>query len=248
MPVAAMSRDWRNAGGYGLADTSPQWFAWEFLRRNAKYMAEWRRFAALGQPKDIDAKIERAHCAIKLALRWGLIYPADPAWFVPPTPASVPRVEWARSAEGVNLPEASDDHLRTVGRRATGKLAITFDISMPIQPQIESATTYLSEQAASWRSANPERAPVPLRAGKADASAFVEMLRILDGEADGAKPAELIAALWPGEANEYPGYPLRKRLNTRRRAAKAYRDGKYRDLAVIGKFHASAARKTQAIA
>jgi hypothetical protein len=56
------------------------------------------------------------------------------------------------------------------------------------------------------------------------------MLRILDAESEGATPAEIIAVLWPGQHNDYPSYPLRRRFQTRLRTARAYRNRKYRQL------------------
>ena len=217
-----MIPDWRDASAYPRPDTPPQWFAWEFLRRNPEYIAGWQRFAALGQPEDDDAEIQQERAASAIARPWGLSWPADPASDALP--------DWEKSTARIHLPGPGDDHLTPTASARTGKVAYTFDLSMPIAPQIESAINHLRRRAARWRRDNPQRAPAPSRAGKADGGRFVEMLRILDADARDAKPADIIAALWPGEPNGYPDYPLRKRLNERRRAAHEYRGGKYREL------------------
>jgi hypothetical protein len=218
--------DWSDASAYPRPSSQRRLFAWEFLRRNAGYVADWKRFVALGGFENDEDPI----CAVRaeIAHRWGLQLPHPPEL----SGDSLPWPCWSRTS-GISMPGPAADHLTTAGRMSTGKVALTFDLTMPLVPQLKSASNYLAETQRRWLRAHPRHiAARPPRAGKTDGRAFVEMLRVLDADAAGAKRAALIAALWPGELDEYPDYPLRKRLSTRRATAQEYRDGKYLELAL----------------
>lgn len=47
MPYNHMECDWRKRTDYPGERASPQEFAWEFLRRNEEYRADWRKYRAL---------------------------------------------------------------------------------------------------------------------------------------------------------------------------------------------------------
>lgn len=259
---ATTKPDWRNPADYPAPEgTSPRRWAWEFLRRNPDYRADWEAFAnrlraaagtrpalALAVRHELNGEIADENSRLMLtawfveheqleegidngrpvrapfdrwlARKWGLRQLENPEGIQPP--------QWETTTSAISLPGPYADHLTPEGRDRTGKVALTFDVSLPMAPQIESAANYLRIVADRWQQANPQ--PPRGRANKTDATSFVEMLRILDADAECTADPDIIAALWPGQDNGYPDYPLRKRLATRRRTAHEYRDGKYREL------------------
>jgi len=63
------SRDWRSAAAYAeLENASARELAWEFLRRNPRYVRDWEQFDDLPADDAADAVAER----------WGLRFPGRP--------------------------------------------------------------------------------------------------------------------------------------------------------------------------
>lgn len=229
--------DWRKPDLYPRGDASRRTFAWEFLRRNPDYLAAWEAFIGRGgdpasddEPCAKDPQDPRVELplTVLLARPWGLQCMFDPIhperW--------LPGPDWLRTAARVSMPGPGSDHLAKSGQDRTGKIAFSFDLTLPIEPQLDSVANALRARAERWRQKHPELAPKPSRAGKKDGAAFVEMLRILDADVAGDQRGEIVRELWPGEDNPYPNYPLFKRLGTRRQSAAEYRDSKYLDLAL----------------
>ena len=218
--------DWRDARVYPRPWAGPKVFAWEFLRRNAEYIADWERFG--WEPSDDDDARNQYY---RMANKWGLDAFWDPSRGVGGQPLGIPGPYWLKDSARVSMPGAGSDHLTTEGRLRTGKVALSFDLKLPLAPQIKSATEFLRRLKQGWVRKHPRWSrKASARVGKSNRGAFVEMLRILDAESEGATPAEIIAVLWPGQHNDYPSYPLRRRFQTRLRTARAYCNRKYRQL------------------
>jgi len=193
--------------------TRDQW-AWEFLRRNPDYQADYRQFISLWQALEADYgappnrdfarwKLDpRAygplpgddalgHSSGELCLgendqiliecwmgaKWGFYkFPLDPARTTPPEPGEL---AW-------RPPSLSDAPPDTAYR-----LDISFDLSLPLPPQLEAAKFRLVSRAAELRR---KGLAVPMTVAN-QRERWTHMLRLLDAEAAGVSVDEEDAAL-----------------------------------------------------
>ena len=193
--------------------TRDQW-AWEFLRRNPDYQADYRQFISLWQALEADYgappnrdfarwKLDpRAygplpgddalgHSSGELCLgendqiliecwmgaKWGFYkFPLDPARTTPPEPDEL---AW-------RLPSLSDAPPDTAYR-----LDISFDLSLPLPPQLDAAKFRLVSRAAELRR---KGLAVPMTVAN-QRERWTHMLRLLDAEAAGVSMDEEDAAL-----------------------------------------------------
>ena len=193
--------------------TCDQW-AWEFLRRNPDYQADYRQFISLWQALEADYgappnrdfarwKLDpRAygplpgddalgHSSGELCLgendqiliecwmgaKWGFYkFPLDPARTTPPEPDEL---AW-------RLPSLSDAPPDTAYR-----LDISFDLSLPLPPQLDAAKFRLVSRAAELRRKGLA-APMSVANQR---ERWTHMLRLLDAEAAGVSVDEEDAAL-----------------------------------------------------
>lgn len=193
--------------------TRDQW-AWEFLRRNPDYQADYRQFISLWQALEADYgappnrdfarwKLDpRAygplpgdgalgHSSGELCLgendqiliecwmgaKWGFYkFPLDPARTTPPEPDEL---AW-------RPPSLSDAPPDTAYR-----LDISFDLSLPLLPQLEAAKFRLVSRAAELRRKGLA-APMTVANQR---ERWTHMLRLLDAEAAGVSVDEEDAAL-----------------------------------------------------
>jgi hypothetical protein len=201
-------RNWREPEAYAFCEvlTSAQW-AWEFLRRNPEYRRQWRAFnetwqaleAAYGRPPHRDfcawkndprawvpasecpggeCRIDGERVLIECALgaRWGFHkFPPDPA---DDDPVGEGRLNW-RKGEEVPLPvvEGRSPHLA----EQPEMLALLFDLSLPLKPQLEQARRQLQMAAARRRR---QGRLVPKRVATLRPR-WKQLLRLLDAEAAG---------------------------------------------------------------
>jgi hypothetical protein len=203
--------DWRPLGDYAYCDhlTRDQW-AWEFLRRNPDYQSDYRRFIALwraletdyGAPPQRDfarwkqdpraygplpGEVELATVAGELCTvdddrvllecwmgaKWGFYkFPLDPARTAP----APDELSWRPPPQ----PDTPVD--------APYRLDLTFDLSLPLPPQLEAAKFRLVSRAAELRRQGLA-APKTVANQRAR---WTTMLRLLDAA---AKPDADTAAL-----------------------------------------------------
>ena len=139
--------------------------AWEFLRRNAEFQADWQNVA---QGWGLGGLMARA----ATGQRWGFD-PSDP-FLDAPWELLVPLL----IRQVVKLPL---DHLEP------NQLALLFDVSLPLAPQLRGALDLLKVYR---NAANPRR-----RRPKLARSNFSLYLRVLDARASGASLDEIAATL-----------------------------------------------------
>jgi len=198
-------RNWRKPEEYDFCDalTSEQW-AWEFLRRNPEYQRQWREFheiwqaleAAYGRPpnrdfcawkndprawvpasecKGGDCRIDGDKVLIECALgaRWGFHkFPPDPA---DDDPVGEGRLSWR--------PREADPLLEVEGGWQPGseRVALVFDLSLPLKPQLEQARKQLQMEAG-LRRRRGELVPKRVATLKEH---WKLLLRLIDAEAAG---------------------------------------------------------------
>ena len=227
--------DWHDEAAYrALADYDGPAWAWAFLRRNPGYQAEWAEFnctwqaleAAYGRPPDrdfcawkndprawiraeedsaVDCRVDHDKVLIECAFgaRWGFHkFPPDP---MDADAAREQRISWREPPPPERLlapgSVVGDDIARA---------ALSFDLGLPLKPQIEQAKR---ELAVEQRRRQREQG-LRLRSIANLADTLLREVRLLDAEAAGELPAAL----------ELPGFAAVLA------GAMARRDGAYREL------------------
>lgn len=190
--------------------TRDQW-AWEFMRRNPDYQADYRRFITLWRALEADYGIPpqrdftrwkqdpRAYgplpgdtelaapggelCTVDddrvllecwMGAKWGFYkFPLDPACSIPPGPDAL---SWRPPP--------------VLPKDAVYRLDISFDLSLPLPPQLDAAKFRLVRRAAELRR---QGLAAPRTVANQRAS-WTRMLRLLDGdEAPNAENAALLS-------------------------------------------------------
>ena len=210
-----------DAYAYCAALTRDQW-AWEFLRRNPDYRADYRRFITLwraleadyGTPPQRDftrwkqdpraygplpgeadltapsgelcvGDDDRVLLECWMGAKWGFHkFPLDPARIVPPGPDEL---SWR--------PPPPASSINDVYR-----LDVSFDLSLPLPPQLEAAKFRLVGRAAELRRQGLA-APMTVASQRAR---WTRMLRLLDGNE--AATDENAALLREAQAMASHGY------------------------------------------
>jgi hypothetical protein len=103
------------------------------------------------------------------------------------------------------------------------KTAIGFDMSLPIDLQIEAVRKYLLGHQQYLIKKDVIK-PFPNNVPRKE---WVVYLRLLDADAAGAKPKEIAAQLYPEEEDVYPDYIPQKKVRTALKQAKKWRDEWY---------------------
>lgn len=203
--------------------TRDQW-AWEFLRRNPGYQADYHRFitvwhaleADYGAPPHRDfarwkldpraygplpgeAELEAPSgelCTVEddrvllecwMGAKWGFYkFPLDPARSAP----GPDELSWRPPPPASHIDEAC-------------RLDVSFDLSLPLPPQLEAARLRLVSRAAALRR-NGVAAPMTVANQR---ERWTQMLRVLDAGATGEAMADAdLAVLQEAETMVHGGY------------------------------------------
>lgn len=228
--------------------TLKQEFAWEFLRRNPYYQADYLRLVELSQSEGVADSYRSAmgfnilvkgqaplpsiafHAALYRALtRWGILYRLpDPAF----------TLHGAAPLEGITR-VGNDFYLSQETCEVDGEtipldggIILTdtetlwlFDVSLPIKPQLDKAKQFLDALSSQTRTGRTKATRT-----KADFNKFTTYLRILDAGAAGADGGQIATLLYPDKSpTDYSNYsPHRDALNHDRLPAYQLRDQLYR--------------------
>lgn len=235
-------RDWTNAEGYTYTrDLNGAQWAWEFLRRNPQYQAEWAAFhatwqaleAAYGRPPSRDfsawrldprAWVHAADCAegdcrvdqdrvlIECALGARWGFYKFPPDPAEDDPAGADRLVWREIEEDVPLLGQADRHWFD---EDPAHVAVGFDLSLPLREQLERAKRTL-QMVQRQRQRSGEVRALSLRTRH---EALTVMLRLLDAEF--AQAGEAAIAMVDSDWRTLLG------------EAHQLRDGDYRRLALL---------------
>jgi hypothetical protein len=206
--------DWQADYGHYRTLGREQW-AWEFLRRNPDYQADYQRFIAIWRALEADYGAPPA----RDFLRWK----ADPRAYGPLPGESDGALDGATGELCTGDDERvfiecwlgakwgfhkfpPDPRLDTPGREALSfrppppappreaqdpyRLDFAFDLSLPLAPQLDSARLRLASRVAELRRAGLA-AP---RAVANECAHWQTLLRVLDADAAGVPTAQRIAA------------------------------------------------------
>lgn len=226
--------DWRDAAAYPNHKrvTLLRW-CWEFLRRNPDYREFWLRVEAQQQalgpldqpleepfhhPDGIRIKDGGTIIGAKEAEeRFGLWRPYDPRLSASGVQFSIPaateRMAWpGLGGAKMAIPE--------------GQIAILFDPSLPIEPQIERAKGRLMRLQHNL--AHPALGGAVAKAeARPRVEKFVTYLRVLDSKETGARDKEIAAVLFGHVTNG------EEQVRNHYRRAKQIRDVDYRVYAAL---------------
>ena len=223
---------WNRAEDYAYLDKGIRLhdWAWEFLRRNTAYQAAYQRYVEAGfESEDTAAAWEAVRTP------WGLLYPVDPrrpfydsgvGWEVRVGPSLRSRlvdlIDSNTPFEGLPFAVHGDpDSILWSG--FPERAEFSFDLRLPIEPQVEEVREDLLEcQAKCVRLGKIQVRKSP--SGKVRADHYRRYVRLLDGKATGASINAMAEGLF-GDKQE--------RRDSARRALQAalkLSQGGYRDL------------------
>ncbi len=211
--------DWKKASDYpDEAESkliSPDRWAWEFLRRNKKFKAELEK-AKKSQPsylkENAESPIGWSNTPVGLVLcEWGVEHPNLTEWIdaravdTPVAFVKYPQFLRFGTINGVDV---------DIARHESTKLCLQFDLSSPIEPQIQRAkATLMSNQKA-------KESTLTRRRNNERFERFPCYLRILDAIDAGAKNKEIADCLFMADDT----------LAMAKKKAEALRDGGYKTI------------------
>lgn len=241
------NQDWRNPADYKYTKKlTPDIWAWQFLRRNREYKAEWEQvkkkclknkvyssmMEEITHPSPMEemllTAIIQSSIPVTLPRKWGLAF-----GYIDPdrdTPLSVsfvrnfgeliPDLRVERECKR-NLSKYIDRLKKTdtviidpdgfIEKRVKqfrketipeGSVAVTFDLSLPITPQIEYAQKVLTE----CQNDEIRLGGLKVKTPRQHVSIWQRYLRILDAKAEGADNKEIASQIFPKYSNERPDY------------------------------------------
>jgi hypothetical protein len=218
--------DWRRDEEYSFtARLTNQGWAWEFLRRDSRYVYEWGRAQTLNATSAQD--IER------IAAKFSLVTMYDPH----STEASdVEFLDTRPEKVSDQLDDLRPDSVASGRRVRRGVLMLgksyvrpyafaRFDLSESLESQIRWVKAELHKRQREHR----KRGVLGVRIQKLHKRNWRLYLRTLDGHTLGVKPAALGEALWPDMVNEYPEYRRTNRARETLEAAQHMVSG-YREI------------------
>lgn len=213
--------DWSNKEQYPAKPddlTYTQW-AWEFLRRNKSYQAD---YIAVQEISDVaERQRQSTQIARQYDLAVGLLDPLIvTAWQLP------------RACIFVRYPRFS---VHEEDLHAPFKVSLTFDISLPLDPQLREAKEILhlriEEQSKSKSRLFSNLPPLTEKRERVSFQNLVHYLRVLDAVEVGATEFEIATALFPKLDNDNTDkYAGNVRVQNHLKAAQKLRDGAYRKI------------------
>jgi hypothetical protein len=221
--------DWRNGSRYPAPGiTSPQQWAWEFLRRNPRYQQLWDRLIKPHYNRALFNKHWRdiqnrnspgrrtrprlgglRHPPSRFQVRFGIASDPPPPW-----------ESEAKLLFESQLIQYEVGHRLTTkiyGHLEPGQIVLWFQLNLPIKAQIANANKLLKQKRTDYlRSGRDNR----MRDKK-----YRDYLRVLDAKLDGVAAKPIARTIYPKISNG------ERRVSDDFRAAKLLRDKTYRQLA-----------------
>jgi hypothetical protein len=196
--------DPRDKGAYPRALAPLTQWAWEFLRRRPDYRIRWERLARDRGDRCCEVvdgyRVQSWRSPLEALRDDFKICPS------PLNPDLAPHCEHSPLFAGL---ETVMEVLEVGAIPLPNKIAIEFDLDLPVDPQLASARRLLIERS---------RAVAPSR--KLPLNKFPVYLRLLDFEEEGASDPEIGRHLFPN----YSGDRLRDAIRKNSEAARRWRD------------------------
>lgn len=256
--------DWRDSSQYQFPQrmSAPAW-AWEFLRRNPDYQADYRTYlqCLLRVVPDAEIDTKTASCTLSDA-QLDLVETSESMcryeperhdgeneqdWLLRVNKGSAtPLDSWLGRKWGIERIVSPYIKYRRLDIRfekssvtvsqvfaAWGgfgdrsKMALAFDLTMPIAQQIEAAERWLLSAQRTRSEKGEFTAPASVRM---HADKYPLYLRTFDAVTSGATREEIAAELAPDASNEYPDFTGNKTIANRYNAAERMVKSDYRQL------------------
>lgn len=218
------TRDWRDPSDYPFEGfTNKQW-AWEFLRRNEQYKRDWQD--TLPEHLEYIEDMKKQHLPTEHLEGY---CSEDPDFLIPSMEA---REKWGLT--GLVNPEQDHPSFQAltfttefIRRRPLqdNEVNLTFDLNLPIKPQLERAFKFLSKIQK-----EQDRNIIRPKRHKEN---WVELLRIFDAYKLGAKPKLIASTLYPDLPNPYPDYPMSDLVKKKFRQARKIIDEDYIKIVMV---------------
>lgn len=229
--------NWKDASAYPDPDsTTPDQWAWEFLRRNPEYQQD---FSVLTTFFDCDKGVFRpkklaqygyddaTRALASFCEKYGLEY----AIFPPAPDRDFSRIGSLKASWGP-AHVTYQDYFLGLGREQPalsptkpGEVVIRVDLSLPISTTIERVSalmedlrSYLRQRGDIQQDGDPRFRP----------DKYPIYLRLLDAESCAASLDDMASEIYPGKSNSYPEYQGRDAARKALQAAERYRDSDYR--------------------
>jgi len=246
--------DWRIKTDYEYALNSfwdfysvKEFYAWQFLRRNPEYQQDYEKELAKYKernintpPDDMEAELL---CGFKpvdpeIAKKWGLVKLCDPK---EKTMGATFKRRYGRVVFG-NLfrdlygysdgfEEESEEEFTNNPMVSADKIAIEFEIRLPLTPQIELAKRCLFDYQNEIIDRFKRRIVKNI---KPRVSNWRDYLRVYDAYAEGIKRKEIASIIFPVEENnEGTGYCVSRKVAYYKEQADKLINGGYRDEILI---------------
>ena len=246
MTVSDWLPDWKDPTQYPDGSESPTRFAWEFLRRNPDYQADFAEYCRqtdAGVEFDYDPPLQdgeshsdylsrvgnvyRSVSISRLFLdKWGLL---SGSHYRVPNPAG-PGANF-KAGIGTSSPGPESDAFQD-----DTKLILSFDLSLPLKIQFDRALAYAKFDQEMFRQRGGQVRDLRPRIEK-----FPHYLRVLDAKLWGHTNSEIAAQLLPHiEDGHDSGHIASKRIHDDLRAAQRLRDLDYRWLPLADQWNKTA--------
>jgi hypothetical protein len=212
-----------------VASTSPQQWAWEFLRRRSDYRVRWdqkvRPFLSAGGEWDLAAADQAHEDAVKRGLQAGRSFEV-----VPPLAAlgrefgvHSPSLELLDPRNSLfplfDVMGSVAEVLLAARRVVLPEVLISFNVTLPLDHQLKTARSLLDAKLAKWLR-NTGRESPPQRPAKLQLDKFPRYLRLLDFEDADTPDREIGQHLFPN----YSGEKLRDQIRKASAAAHRWQD------------------------
>lgn len=202
------SPDWKNPANYEhLKERSLEQWAWEFLRRNPKYIQTW---------EDLKQRCKEKGQKINFpGYSWGLKNYLDPNCehenisFIPPGDAFI---------------IATPERLIELGAKDPGHVTYSFNLNYSLIPQLQRAKERLLSRQQLWRKGKL----TVIKKIRRDYDGWILLLRVLDAIAADASPKKIAEELVsPPTTSTESNYGMKKVYDLKKRAIR-YSDIEYR--------------------
>jgi hypothetical protein len=250
-------RDWKNPKDYAFVETlSVNRLAWEFLRRNPEYRADWARELPRYLEREKESrknprfKNDPVHKAPLISIddpmftvnphiwdyfhKWGLyelVNPDQDAPFFLHFDRSYGGIETGYGEKSVNGPTAIPHERRNAFfPLPKGKAKVIFDLELPLKPQIDKVFKDLLHKQEFLQSEgiiNLEKPRV-----RPDREDFTCLLRVLDAKAAKATIRRIAYIIFPNYDNEYPDYTGNRKVKDTLKTARRFMRTDYRKLVI----------------
>ncbi|CCK80033.1 DUF2285 domain-containing protein [Desulfobacula toluolica] len=233
------SPDWRNPDDYAFKPgfwTEKQFYAWQFIRRNAEYRKDWERELQhylekkeLEGFEDLDINDPWFFIAPQkksTVSKWGLCWLCNPD-------VNSPYIIFERQYGDIQLSRLNEFHLGTPIddiekikplNVPDGKANLIFDLRLPIKPQLKKAQELLLHTQEALKKTDKLKVESP----KTHLDKFAVYLRIFDGYSDNAKTREIASEIYPNDDNRDTDYPANGKVKKNYKTAKELINGGYR--------------------